>query len=126
MKNHFVLSFADYKAKHECIQYGWKKGAAHKFYGPKNASTVFNYSKPVKSLLHPTMKPLELVKELLQHSTLKGDVVLDPCGGSGTTMLAAEELGRMCYMIEIDPEYIKSIINRYLHFYPDAKIEILL
>ncbi|WP_171015068.1 DNA-methyltransferase [Culicoidibacter larvae] len=124
IKNHFVLSFADYKVKHECIQCGWKRGATHKFYDPKNLSTVFNYPKPTRSKEHPTMKPIPLVKELIQYSSMPGDIVLDPCSGSGTTMLAAQEFGRRCYMIEIDLEYIHSIIYRYLYFNPGAVIEI--
>ena len=122
VKNHFVLSFADYKAKHEHIMYGWKKGVAHKFYGAKNENTVLSYPKPTKNVYHPTQKPDECIKRLILNSSIEGDIVFDPFLGSGTTLLQAQANNRRCYGIELDVEYINIIISRFKHFYPEEKI----
>lgn len=112
-KSHFVLSWSDYNCKHETCIYGWKEGAAHKWYSDRKQTTVLNFKKPTKSRLHPTMKPVEMMRYLIGNSTQEGDKVLDLFGGSGSTLIACEELNRQCYMLELDPEYCKVIIERW-------------
>ena len=123
-KSHFVLSFADYKAKHEHILYGWKKGRAHSFYGAKNSSTLLNYPKPVRSKYHPTTKPKELIKLLIENSSVIESIVFDAFLGSGTTLLESHKLGRVCYGFELDEEYVQVIIRRYMNLNPNAQITI--
>lgn len=123
IKNHFVLSFADYKAKHEHILYGWKRGEKHKWYGANNCSTALNFAKPYRSTYHPTTKPRALIRELLLNSSQPGDIVFDPFGGSGTTLLECEKHDRTCIMFELELEYIQTIINRYKFHYPEAIIK---
>ena len=111
-KNNHVLGRSDYNYKHEPILYGWKK--QHDFYGEgKFKTSVWDIPKPQKSDLHPTMKPVELVAECELNSSKKGDVILDLFGGSGTTLIASEQLGRSCRMMEYDPHYCDVIIKRW-------------
>ena len=105
----------DYYYKHEPILYGWKKG--HKWYGKgKFDKSVWEIDKPLKSDLHPTMKPIELIANALFNSSIDGDAVLDLFGGSGSTLIACEQLDRNCYMMELDPKYVDVIIKRWEDF----------
>lgn len=90
VKNHFTMGRQDYQWKHEPILYGWKLGASHYFIDDRTLSTTLCYDKPNRSELHPTMKPLELVGHAINNSSLKGQLVLDLFGGSGSTLLACE------------------------------------
>lgn len=108
--HHYI---ADGIITHNCL-YGWKDGAAHNWYSDRKQSTVIDWDRPTKSVLHPTMKPVGLVGYLMKNSSKKGDVVYDGFGGSGTTLIAAEQLGRSCRMIELSPHYVKIIIFRYI------------
>lgn len=111
-KNNHVLGRSDYNYKHEPILYGWNK--QHNFYGKgKFKTSVWDIPKPQKSDLHPTMKPIELIAECLLNSTKEGDIVCDVFGGSGSTMIACEQTGRICYMCELDPHYCDVIIKRW-------------
>jgi len=113
-KNNHVLGRCDYNYKHEPIIYGWKKKGTHHFYGKGEfKTTVWDIDKPFRNDLHPTMKPLRLVENCLLDGSKEGDIVLDVFGGSGTTLIAAEQLGRKCYMMEIDPHYCDVIIARW-------------
>lgn len=113
-KNNHVLGRCDYNYKHEPIIYGWKKKGTHHFYGGgKFKTTVWDIPKPQKSDLHPTMKPVELVANCILDGTKEGDLVLDVFGGSGTTIVAAEQTGRRCYTMEIDPHYCDVIVARW-------------
>lgn len=114
-KNHHVLGRSDYHYQHEPIVYGWVKGA-HKFHGPSGATSLWLIDRPHSSKLHPTMKPVELVRRSLTNSTEAGQNVLDPFAGSGTTMIAAEEMGRRCLAMEIDPAYCDVIRQRYADY----------
>ena len=108
----FSMGRLDYDYKHEPIFYTWTK--KHKFYGNGECkNTVWQFPKPRKCDLHPTMKPVELVAECLKNSSKKGDPVADIFGGSGTTLIACEQLGRRCYMMELDPHYCDVIIDRW-------------
>jgi DNA modification methylase len=156
-KNSLVLGRSDYQWQHEPILYGWKPGAAHRWYGGRKnttllelggdlvtdngdgtltlrlgsesavisgdglslhrvESTVFNVEKPKRSSEHPTMKPTELITRMLRNSTREGDVVLDLFGGSGSTLIACEMLGRFCRMVEFDPRFADVIIKRWQEF----------
>lgn len=106
----FSMGRLDYDYKHEPIFYTW--GKRHRFYG-KNETTLLEFDKPMASKLHPTMKPVALVAHLMENSSLEGDCVMDIFGGSGTTLIAAEQLGRTCYMMEVDPHYVDVIIARW-------------
>lgn len=114
-KNNIVLGRSDYNYQHESLLYGWKKGS-HKFYGPKGASSVWEIDKPHQSKLHPTMKPIELCAKAIKNSSLKGQIILDLFGGSGSTLIACEQLDRRCYMMEIDERYCDVIVNRWEDF----------
>ena len=111
-KNNFVLGRSDYNYQHEPIIYGWVKGS-HKFYGESNASSVWNIDKPHSSKLHPTMKPVELWSMAIKNSTEAGQMVLDPFAGSGTTIIAAQQLHRKAACVELDPAYCDVICNRF-------------
>ena len=141
VKNSFVMGRQDYHWQHEPILYGWKPGAGHKWYGDRNKatviddqkdisqmnknelleimrveadfSTVLRESKPKKNSIHPTMKPIILIAKLMSNSSLQGDIVLDPFAGSGSTLIAAEQLGRSARIIELDPEYADAILARW-------------
>jgi DNA modification methylase len=115
-KNNHVLGRADYNYKHEPIIYGWKGGAGHEFYGSPSETSLWEINKPHKSDLHPTMKPVELVERALNNSSKVGDSILDPFGGSGTTLIACERLSRVCRMMEIDPRYCDVIVRRWQEF----------
>lgn len=112
-KSHIVLGWSDYHYKHEPCLYGWKDGAAHSWYSDRKQTTVLNFNKPNKNKLHPTMKPVEMMRYLISNSTKEGDKVLDLFGGSGSTLIACEELNRTCYIMELDEKYCKVIIERW-------------
>ena len=108
----FSMGRLDYDYKHETIFYTWTK--KHNFYGKGTCKdTVWKFNKPRHCDLHPTMKPIELVGECLLNSSQKGDIVADIFGGSGTTLIASEQLGRKCYMMEKDPHYVDVIVKRW-------------
>ena len=113
-KNNHVLGRCDYNYKHEPMIYGWKIDKTHHFYGKSKFKTsVWDIPKPQKSDLHPTMKPVELVTSCLLDASEKGQVVLDLFGGSGTTLIAAEETERHARLMELDPHYCDVIIARW-------------
>jgi DNA modification methylase len=113
VKNSIVLGRQDYHWQHEPILYGWKPGAAHKWAGDRKQSTVWEYDKPQRNAEHPTMKPVPIPAKAIQNSSYKGDIVFDPFGGSGSTLIAAEKTGRICYTVELDPKYCDVIVKRY-------------
>ena len=112
-KNALVLGRSDYHWKHEPCLYGWKEGAGHHWYGDRTQTTVMDFDKPKRNDLHPTMKPVDLIAYLIRQSSKEKQKVVDIFGGSGTTLIACEELNRKCYMVEIDPKYVEVIINRW-------------
>ena len=102
---------------HEWCFYGWKEGAAHKFYGPNNASDVWSVKKVnPQSMVHLTEKPVELAVRAMQYSSLAGENVLDLFGGSGSTLIGAEQTGRHAFLMEIDPPYADVIVQRWEQF----------
>jgi DNA modification methylase len=112
-KNAFTLGRADYQRQYEPILYGWKKGADHYWCGARDQGDVWFVDKPVKNDLHPTMKPVELVERALRNSSKSRDIVLDPFGGSGTTLIACERAGRQARLVELDPRYCDVIVRRW-------------
>lgn len=112
-KNMFVMGRQDYQWRHEPCLYGWKEGAAHKWYSDRSQSTVLEFDKPTRNGVHPTMKPVELFRYLMENSSKKGDVVFDSFGGSGTTLIASEEIGRVARLMELDPRYVDVIVKRW-------------
>lgn len=110
IKNHAVIGRMDYLPQHEFIAYGWF--GTHKFHKSKDKSILF-YPKPNKSKLHPTMKPVGLLRRLILNSTKVGDAVYDPFEGSGSTLIACEQTKRRCLTIEVDPKYCQTIIDRF-------------
>jgi DNA modification methylase len=113
VKNSMVLGHGDYNYQHEPILYGWLKNGTHKFYGDRTQTTVWQIDRPSASKDHPTMKPVALVVKAIRNSSKEGDIILDLFGGSGTTLIAAEQTGRTCFLAEIDPKYCDVIRKRY-------------
>ena len=116
VKDVFVMGRHDYHYRHEPILYGWKDGAARLFSGGRGQDTVWEIPRPRRSEEHPTMKPVELVARALQNSSGQRDLVYEPFAGSGTTIIAAEQTGRRCVAIEIDPRYAQVSIERWEAF----------
>jgi DNA modification methylase len=113
-KNTFTLGRSDYQWCHEPCLYGWKRSGKHNWYGDRKQSTIWNCDKPSRSDKHPTMKPVPLLAIPMQNSTQTNGVVLDPFGGSGSTLICAEQLGRDAYLIELDEKFVDVIVNRYI------------
>ena len=146
VKDRLSMGLQDYQWQHEPCLYGWKSGAGHYFRDIRTETTVFDDEKPIEELSnkelkelvrnyrqvvptsiirenkpskseeHPTMKPVKLIAKLVANSSREGEAVLDIFGGSGTTMIACEQLGRSCYMMELDPHYADVIIERWQNF----------
>ena len=112
-KDTLVLSRKDYHTQYEPIWYGWKNGSRLHPLVDRKQSDLWQIARPKRSDEHPTMKPVELVARAIANSSNKGDNVLDLFGGSGTTLIAAEQLDRTCFMCELDPHYIDVIIDRW-------------
>lgn len=113
-KLHPVLGRKDFMGDHEWCFYGWKEGAAHKFFGPNNVPDVWPIKKvSPQSMVHLTEKPVELASRAMEYSTKRGERVLDLFGGSGSTLIAAEQMGRNALLMEIDPAYCDVIIERW-------------
>ena len=114
IKNAFVLGRQDYQWKHEPCLYGWKSGAAHYFIDDRTLTTCFEFDKPQRSDVHPTMKPVELFSFLLGNSSKNGAIVLDAFAGSGTTLVACQKLKRFARLIELDEKYCDAIVKRFI------------
>src|SRR5690606_36468396 len=108
-KNTFTLGRADYQRQYEPILYGWRDGSDHYWCGARDQGDVWNIAKPVKNDLHPTMKPVELVERAVRNSSKTRDIVLDPFGGSGSTLIACEKVQRRARLMELDPKYVDVI-----------------
>jgi site-specific DNA-methyltransferase (adenine-specific) len=113
VKDSLVMGRADYHYRHEPIYYGWTPGGSHNWYADRKQTTVIEVPRPKRNEEHPTMKPLELIAQMLRNSTKRDDLVLDPFGGSGSTLLAADALGRRAAIVELDPRYCDVIRKRY-------------
>ena len=113
VKNTMVLGRQDYQWKHEPCLYGWLAGDIHKWYSDRKQTTIINFDKPQRNGEHPTMKPIGLFGYQIENSSKIGDLVIDAFGGSGTTMVACEQLKRKARLIELDPKYCDVIIQRW-------------
>jgi DNA modification methylase len=120
LKNNHVLGRVDYAYKHEPILYAWKEGG-HKFYGGFQTS-ILEFPKPQISDLHPTMKPVELIQKLIENSSMIDAIVYEPFAGSGTTLVACQNLGRIARAIEISPAYCAVILERMSQAFPSLSI----
>jgi len=118
-KNHSVIGRLDYNPQHELIVYGWI--GKHEFYKSKDKS-VLCFPKPNRSKLHPTMKPIPLLRHLILNSSRIGEIVWDGFGGSGSTMVAAQQTRRICIMTELSPEYCQTIIDRMKKIFPELPV----
>ena len=116
VKNSLVLGRQDYHWRHEPILYGWREGGAHYFVDDRTQDTIWEYNKPKANNLHPTMKPLELVGKAIKNSSRKGELILDLFGGSGSSLIASEQIERSAYLMELDERYVDVIVKRYLKF----------
>ena len=112
-KNTFTLGRQDYQWSHEPCIYSWVEGGSHKWYSDRKQSTVLHYDKPKSSKFHSTMKPLPLIGYQMKNSSQENGIVLDLFGGSGTTLIAAEQMNRICHMTELDPKFASAIVRRY-------------
>jgi DNA modification methylase len=115
-KHTFTLGRADYQRQYEPILYGWREGTDHFWCGARDQGDVWFFDKPSRNDLHPTMKPVALVERAIRNSSKSRDTVLDPFGGSGTTMVAAEQLGRRARLVELDPKYVDVSVQRWQAF----------
>jgi DNA modification methylase len=115
-KNTFTLGRSDYQRQYETILYGWVEGGPHYWCGDRDQGDVWPIDKPSVNDLHPTMKPIELVERAIRNSSRSKGVVLDPFGGSGSTLLACETTGRRARLIELDPKYVDVIVKRWQNF----------
>jgi site-specific DNA-methyltransferase (adenine-specific) len=123
VKSSMVMGRQDYQWKHEPCLYGWKEGAAHNWYSDRKQTTILEFARPNRNAEHPTMKPIELFSYQISNSSKQGDIVMDAFGGSGTTMVACEQLNRKAFVVEFDPRYCQVIIDRMKQLNPTIKIK---
>ena len=114
VKNSLVLGRSDYQWQHEPVLFGWKKGGKHSWYSDRSQTTIWNYDKPKRNKNHPTSKPLDLLGYPVCNSSQENAIVLDTFGGSGSTLMACEQLNRICCMMELDEKYASVILRRYV------------
>lgn len=124
VKNSMVMGRQDYQWKHEPCLYGWLAGDSHKWYSDRKQTTVINFDKPQRSGEHPTMKPIGLFGYQIENSSKQGDIVIDAFGGSGTAMVACEQLNRKARIIEYDPKYCDVIVKRMITLEPALTIKL--
>jgi DNA modification methylase len=113
VKDAFVLGRSNYHKRYEPLWYGWKEGVKSSFNGERNLDDVWEFKRPRSSPDHPTMKPIELWGEAIRNSSNPGDIIVDPFGGSGTAIIASEQMDRTCFTMELDPKYCDVIIRRW-------------
>ena len=120
VKNSLVLGRSDYQWQHEPILYGFLQNGKHSWYAGRSETTIWNFNKPKRNKDHPTSKPLDLLSYPIKNSSQENAIVLDTFGGSGSTMMACEQMNRICYMSELDPKYASVILRRYVEDTGDA------
>ena len=124
LKNSFVLGQSDYHYRHEPIFYGWVPGSAHYFTNDRTQDTVHQCDRPSASKEHPTMKPVSLIRRHIENSSKSGWLVADPFGGSGSTLIACAESGRVARLIELDPKYCDVIRRRWTRYAKKNNLEL--
>jgi DNA modification methylase len=115
-KHSFTLGRSDYQRQYEPILYGWPEGHDHYWCGARDQGDLWHYDKPARNDLHPTMKPVALVERAVRNSSKTQDIVLDPFGGAGSTLIACEKAGRQARLVELDPKYCDVIVRRWQEF----------
>lgn len=125
LKNAFVMGRQDYQWKHEPCLYGWKPGAAHIWNSDRKQSTVWPFDKPVRNAIHPNMKPIALVAYLIRNSSYPGAICIDFFSGSASTLMACQQIDRICYAMEIDPKYVTNSVLRFRSMFPNQPIGLL-
>ena len=113
-KQSLVLGRSPYQWQHEPILFGWKKSGKHAWYSDRKQTTIWEFEKPRKNGDHPTMKPVQLIAYPVLNSSMTGSIILDPFGGSGSTLIACEQTDRVCFMVELDEKYCDVIVKRYI------------
>ena len=113
-KQSLVLGRSPYQWQHEPVLFGWKKSGKHSWYSDRKQSTIWEFDKPKKNTDHPTMKPVPLLAYPIINSSMTGCIILDPFGGSGSTLIACEQTGRHCFMTELDEKFCDVIVRRYI------------
>ncbi|KEI05966.1 site-specific DNA-methyltransferase [Clostridium botulinum] len=122
VKQSLVLGRSPYQWQHEPILFGWKKDGKHKWYGDRKQTSIWNFDRPTKSPLHPTTKPVPLIAYPIQNSSMTNCIVLEPFGGSGSTLIACEQTDRICYAVELDEKYCDVIVKRYIETAGDDEV----
>lgn len=120
VKNSLVLGRSDYQWQHEPVLYGFLQNGKHPWYSDRKQTTIWNYDKPKQNKNHPTSKPLDLLGYPICNSSQENGIVIDTFGGSGSTLMACEQSGRICYMLELDEKYASVILRRYVEDTGDA------
>ena len=123
-KNSLVLGRSPYQWQHEPCLYGWKKKGKHQWFSDRKQTTIWEYDRPKSSKDHPTMKPIQLMAYPIQNSSMRGTIVLDPFLGSGSTLIAANQTGRICYGIELDEKFVDVIVKRYIEVTGDTEVTV--
>lgn len=122
-KDSMVMGRQDYHWAHEPILYGWTPGDKHSYYGGRKQTTVWDVERPKRSKEHPTMKPIKLVAKAIRNSSKQGEIVLDLFAGAGSTLIAAQQLGRKAFVMELDPRYVDVIRKRYAEYTSKSEAE---
>lgn len=123
-KNSLVLGRSPYQWQHEPCLFGWKQKGKHQWFSDRKQTTIWEYDRPKSSKDHPTMKPVQLMAYPIQNSSMRGTLVLDPFLGSGSTLLASDQTGRVCYGIELDEKFVDVIVRRYMEATGDTAITV--
>lgn len=124
-KNSLVLGRSPYQWQHEPVLYGWKQKGKHQWFSDRKQTTIWEYDRPKSSKEHPTMKPVQLMAYPIQNSSMRGTLVLDPFLGSGSTLIAADQTGRVCYGIELDEKFVDVIVKRYMEATEKTDVQLI-
>ncbi|CBR26898.1 hypothetical protein [Streptococcus phage phi-SsUD.1] len=124
-KNSLVLGRSPYQWQHEPCLFGWKQKGKHQWFSDRKQTTIWEYDRPKSSKDHPTMKPIPLMAYPIQNSSMRGTIVLDPFLGSGSTLIAADQTGRVCYGIELDEKFVDVIVKRYIESTGNDNVTVL-
>ena len=124
-KNSLVLGRSPYQWQHEPVLYGWKQKGKHQWFSDRKQTTIWEYDRPKSSKEHPTMKPVQLMAYPIQNSSMRGTLVLDPFLGSGSTLIAADQTGRICYGIELDEKFVDVIVKRYMEATENTDVKLI-
>lgn len=125
VKNSMVMGRQDYQWQHEPCLYGWKPGASHQWHSDRKQTTVWNFDKPQRNAIHPTMKPIALMAYPICNSSEPGAVVVDFFSGSGSTFMACQQTDRICHAMEIDPKYVTATVHRYRAMFPEQPVRLI-